>query len=300
MDPGDSYGLPRARYTAKQNSHAANLPNASTSHVHSYAAEFQLALHDSVEPDHWNRNTPGSHASSLVHSEDITAPTTGSNEREPILSLEQALNKSPHSAIWRVYMSVMPPTLRSKMEIKLREDPTRDEAFLRASCDEFWHETFHSQEHNGHLKLPPPQERQQRRQQKYHHDRVPQHNQQKGALLQQLQPQQCTVAANQDYYHNRQAASNEQNMPVDHTTVPFGQLVQQQQQQKRQQYYHSRKRSQSAMVAANQSYYRHRTAKNEQDMSPNQATMLEHANPGDQSNYHRNSSFGSRGFTPAA
>jgi hypothetical protein len=284
MDPGYPHGFGRIWSTAKQNSDAENLANAS---VHSpYAAEFQLALHDSVEPIYWSQNAQYSRPSPLAASENIISHRAESNEGKPILSLEQALDKSPHSAIWRAYLAVMPPALRYKMEIELREDPMKDEAFLRASCDEFWRQTYHSQEHIDHLnRQSSAQRKKQQRQHEYYHDRVPQRNQRKGVQ----QQQQFTVAANQTYYHHRQAANDEQGMSANQTTEFFGQVPQQQQQQH---YYHSREPVQSATVAANQSYYHHRqAANNEQDMPANEADMRQAANSDHLNNYYHNRNF---------
>lgn len=176
MDPGYPQGFGRIFSTANQNSDTENLANAS---LHSrYATEFQLALHDSVEHIYSNQNAKHSQPSPLAASHNIISHTIESNEGKPVLSLEQALDKSPHSAIWRAHLAVMPPALRSKMEIQLREDPMKDEAFLRASCDEFRSETYHSQEHLGHLlnRQSSPERGQQQRQHEYYHDRVPQLN----------------------------------------------------------------------------------------------------------------------------
>ncbi|KAJ5480062.1 hypothetical protein N7530_005571 [Penicillium desertorum] len=280
MDPGDPHGFPRTCSTSKQNSDPENLPNASTSHFSPYAAQFQLALHDLLEPIHESKNAQSSRASPLVASQNDIAPTTGRKEREPTLSLEQALNKSPHSAIWRAYLAVMPPALRTKMEIKLRKDPLRDEGFCERAVMSsgakhiILRDTLVTSINNH-----------------YHSDDSSNDNMNiiMTAYLSVTSEKGCS---SNNYNNNTQPppiriitiivrlpSKNRTYPPIKRPRMP----------------------AQSPTVAANQSYYHHRqAANNEQDMPPNQTIMLQQANSGHQDNYYHNRSSEPGDFTPAA
>ncbi|KAJ5200124.1 hypothetical protein N7491_009076 [Penicillium cf. griseofulvum] len=114
----------------------------STSNVHSrYAADFQ-DLNDSDGPSYLGENAQYSGALHPPASQNIIFPMTEIDEKEPALSLKQALDLSPHGAMWRRYLPRMPAELRTEMERKLRENPRIDEAFFQKSFDEFSRKTY--------------------------------------------------------------------------------------------------------------------------------------------------------------
>ncbi|KAJ5826561.1 hypothetical protein N7447_003324 [Penicillium robsamsonii] len=195
----------------------SNADLLSTSHAYSrYAAEFQLDLNDSDGPNYRGANAQYSGAFLPAASQNIISPMTERDGKEPALSLEQALDMSPHSAMWRGYLPRMPTELRTEMERKLRENPMRDEAFFQTSFDEFSRKVYGPREQiDRQNNLRQPQFRRQPEQQQlraasqhhYYHDRVPQHN------------QSGMVPANQNSLPHRQAATHKQAMPANQQRV---------------------------------------------------------------------------------
>ncbi|KAJ5493613.1 hypothetical protein N7463_009700 [Penicillium fimorum] len=106
----------------------------------------------------------------------------------------------------------MPTDLRAEMELKLRENPMRDEAFFQTSFDEFSRKVYGPREQidrqNNPRQLQFPRQHQLMAQQQfraesqhqYYHDRVSQLN------------QLGMAPANQNFLHHRQAATHERAM----------------------------------------------------------------------------------------
>jgi hypothetical protein len=198
------------RSTLTDKKSGANFPR-SASNAHSrYAADFQ-DLNDSDGPNYLSKNAQYSGALLPAASQNIIPPMTEIDDKETALSLKQALDMSPHGAMWRSYLPRMPAELRSEMELKLREDPRRDEAFFQASFDEFSRRTYGPRNQisrqNNLTQQQSPTLRQARHTEfshQYYHDRLFQYN------------QIGMIPADQDLLRHRQAAiyADKQAMPA--------------------------------------------------------------------------------------